>query len=251
MHIKSTALCGVLALAALACAPNPQAPTPTSTAQPASAAATTATSASAATSAQSWQTVSGVFVREGSSQPNSGELVISNFQDNIKLFQFETLSEDESQGEAKSFMYASTMSVDPQGIGHWEGEINGKMGHIDFKLAADGKSIEVIHSGQVPFACDGRYVLDPNQKTVPMSLNLAQALVEELPPAATSLNLAQKDYTFRLHPEPLPDTGFYKLEALSKEKGEPFAEFWVSPDLTVVIRADAEPQPTTIFGGKK
>ena len=51
--------------------------------------------------------------------------------------------------------------------------------------------------------------------------------------------------------QPLPDTGFYKLEALSKEKGEPFAEFWVSPDLTVVIRADAEPQPTTIFGGKK
>lgn len=199
--------------------------------------------------AAAWKNVGGVYTREDSAQYNNGSLMLAPMENDRMLFNFRLMSGSENE-ECVNYNEAGILGCGT-GAGTFDvyldhdGPVTQPDGTILFTPKDGGKTIVVSHTGSIPYPCDGRYIF--SYKEVDVSETAVKALLEELPPAATSLNIANKGYKIKLGDDLLKDC-FYSVKAVAPN-GSTIASFLVGKDLDFVYRLDVEGgKPMAIYG---
>lgn len=182
--------------------------------------------------------VIGSYYRENSSQYNNGILVITDFSEGLKIFEFNILSGSEAIDSATSYRLAGVFNVDLDkvGQGEFDSVVAGQNGKIHFELSKDGKMINVTAEGPKNQVYVGSYSY--YHPGFDISLGLAKAVLEELPGAVTGLTQAAGKYTIKLFDNEDPLLGiYYEVEAIDK-RDQVIGSYLVSKDLQSVVRTD-------------
>lgn len=182
--------------------------------------------------------VIGSYYRENSSQYNNGILVITDFSEGLKIFEFNILSGSEANDSATSYRLAGVFNVDLDKVGQGEFDsiVAGQNGKIHFELSKDGKMINVPAEGPKNQEYVGSYSY--YHPGFDISLGLAKAVLEELPGAVTGLTQAAGKYTIKLFDNEDPLLGiYYEVEAIDK-RDQVIGSYLVSKDLQSVVRTD-------------
>ena len=182
--------------------------------------------------------VIGSYYRENSSQYNNGILVITDFSEGLKIFEFNILSGSEATDSATSYRLAGVFNVDLDKVGQGEFDsiVAGQNGKIHFELSKDGKMINVTAEGPKNQVYVGSYSY--YHPDFDISLGLAKAVLEELPGAVTGLTQAAGKYTIKLFDNEDPLLGiYYEVEAIDK-RDQVIGSYLVSKDLQSVVRTD-------------
>lgn len=182
--------------------------------------------------------VIGSYYRENSSQYNNGILVITDFSEGLKIFEFNILSGSEATDSATSYRLAGVFNVDLDKVGQGEFDsiVAGQNGKIHFELSKDGKMINVTAEGPKNQVYVGSYSY--YHPGFDISLGLAKAVLEELPGAVTGLTQAAGKYTIKLFDNEDPLLGiYYEVEAIDKHD-QVIGSYLVSKDLQSVVRTD-------------
>lgn len=182
--------------------------------------------------------VIGSYYRENSSQYNNGILVITDFSEGLKIFEFNILSGSEATDSATSYRLAGVFNVDLDkvGQGEFDSVVAGQNGKIHFELSKDGKMINVTAEGPKNQVYVGSYSY--YHPDFDISLGLAKAVLEELPGAVTGLTQAADKYTIKLFDNEDPLLGiYYEVEAIDK-RDQVIGSYLVSKDLQSVVRTD-------------
>lgn len=182
--------------------------------------------------------VIGSYYRENSSQYNNGILVITDFSEGLKIFEFNILSGSEATDSATSYRLAGVFNVDLDKVGQGEFDsiVAGQNGKIHFELSKDGKMINVTAEGPKNQVYVGSYSY--YHPGFDISLGLAKAVLEELPGAVTGLTQAAGKYTIKLFDNEDPLLGiYYEVEAIDK-RDQVIGSYLVSKDLQSVVRTD-------------
>lgn len=180
----------------------------------------------------------GSYYRENSSQYNNGILVITDFSEGLKIFEFNILSGSEATDSATSYRLAGVFNVDLDKVGQGEFDsiVAGQNGKIHFELSKDGKMINVTAEGPKNQVYVGSYSY--YHPGFDISLGLAKAVLEELPGAVTGLTQAAGKYTIKLFDNEDPLLGiYYEVEAIDK-RDQVIGSYLVSKDLQSVVRTD-------------
>lgn len=180
----------------------------------------------------------GSYYRENSSQYNNGILVITDFSEGLKIFEFNILSGSEATDSATSYRLAGVFNVDLDkvGQGEFDSVVAGQNGKIHFELSKDGKMINVTAEGPKNQVYVGSYSY--YHPGFDISLGLAKAVLEELPGAVTGLTQAAGKYTIKLFDNEDPLLGiYYEVEAIDK-RDQVIGSYLVSKDLQSVVRTD-------------
>lgn len=193
-----------------------------------------------------WEAVQGNFVREGSSQYNNAVLVMKYLSNDCVLFEFRLMEGSEAENEAHDTIVYGVMIVDDKGTGFYETLPNATAPFsISFAISEDGQRVTVVHSGELSISPDGEYSFtDASLEVSDLSAN---AIIEHLPTAATSLNSNLGVYTIH-YPEALVADWFYIVEAALDDTGAILAKFAIAKDLSAVFRVDDDIEPVLIFG---
>lgn len=182
--------------------------------------------------------VIGSYYRENSSQYNNGILVITDFSEGLKIFEFNILSGSEATDSATSYRLAGVFNVDLDkvGQGEFDSVVAGQNGKIHFELSKDGKMINVTAEGPKNQVYVGSYSY--YHPGFDISLGLVKAVLEELPGAVTGLTQAAGKYTIKLFDNEDPLLGiYYEVEAIDK-RDQVIGSYLVSKDLQSVVRTD-------------
>ena len=180
----------------------------------------------------------GSYARENSSQYNNGNLIITDFSEGLKIFEFNILSGSEATDSATSYRLAGVFNVDLDKVGQGEFDsiVAGQNGKIHFELSKDGKMINVTAEGPKNQVYVGSYSY--YHPGFDISLGLAKAVLEELPGAVTGLTQAAGKYTIKLFDNEDPLLGiYYEVEAIDK-RDQVIGSYLVSKDLQSVVRTD-------------
>lgn len=180
----------------------------------------------------------GSYYRENSSQYNNGILVITDFSEGLKIFEFNILSGSEATDSATSYRLAGVFNVDLDkvGQGEFDSVVAGQNGKIHFELSKDGKMINVTAEGPKNQVYVGSYSY--YHPGFDISFGLAKAVLEELPGAVTGLTQAAGKYTIKLFDNEDPLLGiYYEVEAIDK-RDQVIGSYLVSKDLQSVVRTD-------------
>lgn len=116
---------------------------------------------------------------------------------------------------------------------------------INFSLSDKGERVSVSHSGNLEISPDGEYIF--TDSTLEVSDLSANAIIEHLPTAATSLNSNLGNYTIN-YPDALVADWFYIVEAVFDDTGVVLAKFATAKDLSAVFRIDDDIEPVLIYG---
>lgn len=192
-----------------------------------------------------WEAVHGKFTREGSSQDNNAVLAMKYLSNYCVLFEITLTERSESEDEAHDTIVYGVMIVDDKGVGFYETHPGAASFSIDFAISEDGQRVTVTHSGELSISPDGEYSFTGSRLEV--SDLSANAILEHLPSAATSLNSNLGAYTIH-YPEALVSDWFYPVEATFDDSGAVLAKFLVAKDLSAVFRVDDDIEPVLIFG---
>ncbi len=194
-----------------------------------------------------WETVSGSFTREGSSQYSNAVLQMKYLSDDCAMFEFRLM--EGSEGDAsETLSLSSVLLVGEDGVGRYEvPDEDGEDISITFELSEDGERITVSHRGSFTISPDGVYEF--TDSALEVSKASATAIIEFLPTAATSLNHNVGEYTIEYPDEEIE--GFYPVLAVFDDTGVVLAKFLVAHDLSSVYRADDDIEPVLIFGTEK
>lgn len=180
----------------------------------------------------------GSYARENSSQYNNGNLIITDFGQGLKIFEFNILSGSEATDSATNYRLAGIFNVDLDkvGVGEYDSIVAGQKGKIHFKLSNDGKMINVTAEGDKNQVYVGSYSYTHSDFDI--SLGLVKAVLEELPGAVTGLTKAAGKYTINLvnNGEPLAGE-YYQAEAVGKND-QVIGAYVISKDLQLVLRTD-------------
>ena len=180
----------------------------------------------------------GSYARENSSQYNNGNLVITDFKEGLKIFEFNILSGNEATDSATTYRLAGIFNVDAgkTGVGEFDSIVAGYDGKIKFKLSDDGKMINVTAEGEKNQVYVGSYSYTHSDFDI--SLGLVKAVLEELPGAVTGLTKEAGKYTIKLLDNGEPLAGeYYEAEAVNKQ-GQVIGAYVISKDLQLVLRTD-------------
>ncbi|MFA9422968.1 MAG: Ig-like domain-containing protein [Sedimentibacter sp.] len=193
-----------------------------------------------------WETLSGEFTRNDSSQYNNASLQMKYLSNDCVMFEFRLMEGSESQDWADTLILPFVLLVDDNGVGHYESDADAiNPINIDFLLSEDGQQITVTHTGDVSISPDGIY--DFVNEGLEVSECSATAILDHLPTAATSLNSNNGAYTIQ-YPDALVSDWFYPVEATFDDNGVALAKFIIAKDLSVVYRVDDDIDPVLIFG---
>lgn len=194
-----------------------------------------------------WETISGSFTREASSQYNNATLQMKYLSNNCVMFEFNLMTGSESEDWADTLVLPFVLLVDEDdGVGHYESDPEAKNPiTIDFYLSENGKQITVTHTGEIPISPDGVYNFV--DEGLEVSERSATAILDHLPTAATSLNSNNGSYTIQ-YPDELIADWFYPVEATFDDTGVVLAKFLIAKDLSAVYRVDDDIEPILIFG---
>ncbi|MDR1558211.1 MAG: Ig-like domain-containing protein [Clostridiales bacterium] len=193
-----------------------------------------------------WEAVHGSFVREDSSQYNNAVLMAKYLSDDCAMFEFRLMEGSEAEGEAHDTVICGVLIVDDSGTGFYETLPDaGNPFTINFNLSEDGQSVSITHTGELEISPDGVYnFTDAGLEVSDLSAN---AIIEHLPTAATSLNSNLGAYTVN-YPDALVADWFYIVEAVFDDSGAVLAKFAIAKDLSAVFRIDDDIEPILIFG---
>lgn len=193
-----------------------------------------------------WETVCGNFVRDGSSQYNNAVLLMKYLSNDCVLFEFRFMEGSEAEDEAHNILVYGVLIVDDEGVGFYETLPDAASPFsINFTISEDGQRVTVTHSGELSISPDGEYIFaDASLEVSDLSAN---AIIEHLPTATTSLNSNLGAYTIK-YPEALVSDWFYIVEAVFDDTGTVLAKFAIAKDLSVVFRVDDDIEPVLIFG---
>lgn len=192
-----------------------------------------------------WEAVHGKFSREGASQDNNAVLAMKYLSNYCVLFEFTLTERSESEDEAHDTIVYGVMIVDEKGVGLYETHPGAASFSINFVISEDGKRVSVTHSGELSISPDGEYSFtDTNLEVSDLSAN---AILEHLPSAATSLNSNLGAYTIH-YPEALVADWFYPVEVTFDDSNVVLAKFLIAKDLSAVFRVDDDIDPVLIFG---
>ena len=193
-----------------------------------------------------WETLSGAFTRNDSSQYNNASLQIKYLSNDCVMFEFRLMEGSESQDWADTLILPFVLLVDDNGVGHYTSDVGATNPmNIDFLLSEDGKQIIVSHTGDVSITPDGVY--DFVDEGLEVTERSATAILDHLPTASTSLNSNNGAYTIQ-YPEALVSDWFYPVEAIFDDNGVVLAKFIIAKDLSAVYRVDDDIEPILIFG---
>lgn len=196
----------------------------------------------------SWDGYFGTLTRRDSSQYSNAVMQVKGLGGSVVLFEFDIMEGSESEDNAGTFIIAGTMLTDDKGAGLYEGlnEDGTTAYSISFNRSEDGMLITVSHTGDLPMNPDGEY--DWVDNDIESDAQLAMALLENLPTAATSLNSNIGAYTIN-YPEACVLNYFYPVTATFDDTGATLAEYLVCSDLSAVWRLDTEDGiPALIYG---
>ncbi|MDY0235372.1 MAG: hypothetical protein RBR71_05060 [Gudongella sp.] len=208
----------------------------------------TVTSSSEMSSVSSvvWETLSGEFTRNDSSQYNNASLQMKYLSNDCVMFEFRLMEGSESQDWADTLILPFILLVDQNGVGHYESDPDATNPiTIDFLLSEEGQRITVTHTGDVSISPDGVY--DFVSEGLELSERSATAILDHLPTAATSLNSNNGAYTIQ-YPDALVSDWFYPVEVTFDDNGVALAKFIIAKDLSAVYRVDEDIDPVLIFG---
>ncbi len=195
---------------------------------------------------EAWESISGTFVREESSQYNNGVLQLKYLSNNNVLFEFRLMEGEEEEDLAKTTVLPFVMLVEEDGTGRYQTLPDAENPfEIVFTLSEDGNKVTVSHTGEMPILCDGEYEF--LNSSLEVSEASALAILDHLPTAATSLNHELGAYTIA-YPEELIDDWFYPVEAIFDDTEAVLAKFLIAKDLSAVYRVDDDIEPALIFG---
>lgn len=195
---------------------------------------------------EAWESMSGTYVREESSQYNNAVLQLKYLSNDCVMFEFRLMKGEESGDWANAMVLPFVMLVEEDGIGRYQTLPDAETPfEIVFILSDDGNKVEVSHTGEMPISCDGEYAFVDSSLEV--SEASAMAILDHLPTAATSLNHELGAYTI-VYPEELIGNWFYPVEAIFDDTGAVLAKFLIAKDLSAVYRADDDIEPVLIFG---
>jgi hypothetical protein len=193
-----------------------------------------------------WEEVHGSFVREDSGQYNNAVLSMMYLSNGCVMFEFKLMEGNEAEHMAYDTFIPGVLLADKNGRGFYEtipDAVNPFT--IDFKLSEDGQKVTVTHTGDLVISPDGEYIfIESGLEVSPSSAN---AIIEHLPTAATSLNSNLGAYTVN-YPDSLIADWFYLVEATFDDTGAVLAKFLIAKDLSAVFRADDDIEPILIFG---
>jgi len=193
-----------------------------------------------------WETLSGEFTRNDSSQYNNASLQMKYLSNDCVMFEFRLMEGSESQDWADTLILPFVLLVDDNGVGHYESDADATNPiTIDFFLSEDGQQITVTHTGDVSISPDGVY--DFVYEGLEISERSATAILDHLPTAVTSLNSNNGAYTIQ-YPDALVSDWFYPVEATFDDNGVILAKFIIAKDLSAVYRVDDDIDPVLIFG---
>jgi hypothetical protein len=193
-----------------------------------------------------WESVSGVYVREDSSQYNNAVLQMKYLSNNCVMFEFRLMEGSESEDSADTLVLPSVLLVDEDGVGRFESLPDSEQPFgINVALSEDGHRATVTHSGELSISPDGVYNFTDDSLEV--SEVSAISILEHLPTAATSLNHNNGEYTIQ-YPDELVADWFYPVQAVFCDSGAVLAKFLIAKDLSAVYRADDDIEPVLIFG---
>ncbi len=196
--------------------------------------------------AGAWESVSGSYVREDSSQYNNAVLQMKYLSNSCAMFEFRLMEGSESEDIADTLVLPFVLVVGEDGVGRYETlPESEKPFSIAFALSEDGQSVTVTHTGELSISPDGVYTFIDNSLEV--SEVSALAILDHLPTAATSLNHNNGAYTIQ-YPEELIADWFYPVQAVFDDSGAVLAKFLIAKDLSAVYRADDDIEPVLIFG---
>lgn len=196
----------------------------------------------------SWDGYFGTLVRRESSQYNNATLQVKGLDDLVVLFEIDMMEGSESENKSSSLQIAGTMFIEDDAGGVYEGldKDGNTMYTIRFDRSADGMTISVSHTGEIPMNPDGIY--DWVDSDIESDAGLAVALLENLPTAVTSLNSNIGAYTIN-YPEESVWNYFYPVTVTLDDTKAVLAEFVVLDDLSAVWRLDTEDGlPALIYG---
>lgn len=180
----------------------------------------------------------GSYARENSSQYNNGNLIITDFSEGLKIFEFNILSGSEATDSATTYRLAGIFNIDldKTGLGEYDSIVAGYKGKIHFKLSDDGQMINVTAEGEKNQVYVGSYTF--SHKDFDISLGLVKAVLEELPGAVTGLTKEAGKYTIKLLDNGEPLAGeYYEAEAVN-QKDRVIGAYVISKDLQLVLRTD-------------
>ncbi|AET67886.1 Ig-like domain-containing protein [Desulfosporosinus orientis DSM 765] len=194
-----------------------------------------------------WETLSGSFARNDSSQYNSATLQMKYLSNDCVMFEFDLMAGSESEDWSDNLVLPFVLLVDEDtGVGHYESDPDAENPlTIDLYLSEDGKQVTVTHTGEISISPDGVY--DYIDDGLEVSENSAIAILDHLPAAVTSLNSNNGAYTIQ-YPTELVANWFYPVEATFDDNGVVLAKFLIAKDLSAVYRADDDIDPVLIFG---
>ncbi len=196
--------------------------------------------------AGAWESVSGCYVREDSSQYNNAVLQMKYLSNNCAMFEFRLMEGSESEDIADTLVLPFVLLVGEDGVGRYETlPESEKSFSIALALSEDGQSVTVTHTGELSISPDGVYTFINNSLEV--SEVSAIAILDHLPAAATSLNQNNGAYTIQ-YPEELIADWFYPVQAVFDDNSAVLAKFLIAKDLSAVYRADDDIEPALIFG---
>lgn len=196
----------------------------------------------------SWDGYFGTLVNRESTEYTNATLQVKGLGNSLVLFEFDIMEGSESEDSAGTFIIAGTMLTDDKGIGLYESlnEDGTTAYSIGFDRSEDGTMITVSHTGNLPMNPDGEY--DWVDDNIESDAQLAVALLEHLPTAATSLNGNIGAYTIN-YPEAGVLDYFYPVTATLDDTKAILAEYLVCSDLSSVWRLDTEDGiPALIYG---
>ncbi len=196
----------------------------------------------------SWDGYFGTLTRQESNQYNNATLQVKGLEDRVVLFEIDMTEGSESEDKANAFKIAGTMFIEDDGTGLYESQNeDGSIGYsIIFNRSTDGQQITITHTGDFTIDPDGDY--DWVDFRIESDAGLAEALLEYLPTAATSLNSNIGAYTINYSEESVLNY-FYTVTATLDDAKTVLGEYIVCDDLSAVWRLDTGDNiPILIYG---
>ena len=188
--------------------------------------------------------IKGTYAMEGSSQYTNGVLRLMYLGNNCCLFEFSMMEGSEAEDTSFDYCLSGVFGLEPDGTGSYEST---GQGDLTLGFAFDGQTVTVTERAggdSLPIHLAGRY--DFTDSSIEVSELSAGAILEFLPPVATSLNATNRPYRLAYSPE-MSDGYFYEMQAVHVPTETVLADFYIAWDMSAVYRVD-DGGPVLIFG---
>ncbi len=194
--------------------------------------------------------VNAVYTLENSNQFNSGTLYVIKM-DNVVVFELSNMKGSESEEESVDDRFCGSGLVErtPSGIRMAKCFVD-ETREMTIKWHSDHKKVSVFHKGSFKVNPDGVYLRE--DYGVSWTEGLAQAFLEALPSAATSLNKINRPYRVELGTDKVRNGKFYPVKVIHETDGETIAEFLLSVDMKrIKAYRIVDSKPVLIYGDSK